>query len=212
MEKSSYLPLISEFRRFFFLPLEKVWITPEMVQYGKKALNCHQITEIRYGASLLMEGNKNLKNIYVIGIKDRANKKIMISLVSSFLTSNKTKDERESLYQKLISALWEAVGNQIFKNLLTQLTSGKNVRIGPCEVTTKGLNLTYRRWFIKRTDFIPWGQCLKESSNGSLQIWSKDNEKIKVSLKYLKVWNAVVLHSLLDFLWEDGRAYQLQQL
>lgn len=195
-------------KSFLDFKTRKLSINSTCIQYDGKSILCNTVKAIKYGSIQMYVNGIKANRIYEFQLLNNNNEKIRITFSSVSFLKKKNKDY-EKLYLDIINALWNSVTKRLMFNYLEEIKNGKSIVIGNCEVNSKGLNLGVYRWFKLKKYFVPWSECLKTSHNGFLILYSKNNNKIKCRVNFLKEWNSVVLYSLLNYLWEDGRAYNL---
>jgi len=178
------------------------------VTYGDKSLLCSNIDRVKYGSIQMYINGIKANKIYEFFLIDKNEQYIKIQFQKLWI---KTIDG-EILYQNIIDVLWINVTSKIVDKMLIDLQKGKIVQIGKLGLTKKGINIKVWRWFKFKYEevFIPWKSCLKQVVGGGIIISSKDNKRDKCKEDFLKVWNLNALHSTLNFLWEEGRCYKLE--
>ncbi|MCB1160825.1 MAG: hypothetical protein KDK45_25205 [Leptospiraceae bacterium] len=180
------------------------------MKYEDKEILSENAKAIRYGIMQIYVNGIKTNRIYEIEIEDENSKKLRISF-QSVRMFGKNKDMEET-YFSIIEALWESVTYKLFKKNLDALYEGKSVKLASVEISPSGLKMSVRRWFKKEEHFVEWKDLRKSVGEGYLNIQSSVNKKVKLSLQLQKQWNAVVLSAILDYLWEEGRAYQLDEM
>ncbi|MBM9498667.1 hypothetical protein JWG44_00165 [Leptospira sp. 201903071] len=196
-------------RKSILDPFQKrLRIDSKTIQFGKLQLRCHDIKEIRYGITQLYINGIKANRLYSIGLRDGKNQSIQIGFQSLrlFVTNKKIEDR----YLKIIDSLWEHITKRLAEEALENLENGRSYKIQNLEVTPKGVKILVVKWFQKNEDhFVEWKDLRKYSQEGHLYLFSDSNPKIKTKINFQTVWNAPVLASVLETLWQDGRAYAL---
>ncbi|PJZ58256.1 hypothetical protein [Leptospira barantonii] len=194
-----------------FLPFPKrLRIDSRAISYGGVELRCHDVKEIRYGIVQLYINGIKANRTYSIFLKDKNEGLIKIEFVSvrPFVINKKVED----LYFSIIDSLWENVTKRLTEEALGNLENGRSYKIPNVEVTPKGVRFIMVRWFKKNEEyFVDWKDLRKYSEDGNLHLYSEVNPKIKIKINLQTVWNSPVLASVLEFLWQDGRAYALAE-
>ncbi len=196
-------------KNFLSPPGRQLSINSVSVSYGKKKLLSGSINRIRYGMVQLYINGIKANRVYKIELQDNRNEKISVSFQSAMLF--KTNKKIEAKYYRIIDALWQNITKPLVNRYLEELHRGETVEVGPVRINHEGINMRYSRFFRKHEKFIPWESVCKYMKRGRLVLYDRNNKKVKVSINTLKTWNAVVLNSLLEFLWEEGRAFHLKE-
>ncbi|AYV54072.1 hypothetical protein EFP84_00140 [Leptospira kmetyi] len=198
-------------RHSIFLPFPKrLRIDSRTISYGGVELRCHDVKEIRYGIVQLYINGIKANRTYSVFLKDKNDGLIRIEFVSvrPFVINKKV----ENLYFSIVDSLWDNVTKRLTEEALYNLENGRSYKIPNVEVTPKGVRFTMVRWFKKNEEhFVAWKDLRKYSEDGNLHLYSETNPKIKIKINLQTVWNSPVLASVLDFLWQDGRAYALAE-
>lgn len=198
-------------RSFLDFFQKRLYIDSKVIRYAQKEIHCDEVVALKYGVLQLYINGIKANRIYEITILGKANKQIQISFQSLRIFS--TNKKMESTYSTIVQSLWDSVGKRLVSDLYDKLKRGIPLKIGDVEVNRKGILLSVRKWlFKKEKHFVEWKDLRKYSGDGYLYLFSESNKKVKTRLSYLKVWNVNMLESILDFLWQDGRAYQLAEL
>ncbi len=187
---------------------KKLHIDSKKIEYGDQSLFCHEVKEIRYGILQLYVNGIKANRIYEIALKGEKDKPIRIGFQSLRLFFTNQKKEKQ--YSEIIDCLWENITKRLTEEAIANLEKGRSFRIKNIEVTPKGVNMHVVKWFKKDEDyFVEWKDLRKYSEDGYFHLYSDSNRKAKVKINYQSAWNSPVLASLLETLWQDGRAYIL---
>ncbi len=182
-------------------------ITKSSIEYGRKKILFQEVDALRYGIMQVYVNGIKTSRVFEIRIKDKIGQNIRITF-SSELGINKRKIE--DTYNLILDALWYAVTGKMVDKYYDQLQKGKTIQIANCEITPHGIGFKFGL-FIKKPYFLTWDKALMVADRGYLVIRSKDKKRICKRLPLMRTWNAVVLHSLLSWLWKEGRAYNLSK-
>ncbi|MBM9578118.1 hypothetical protein JWG45_13255 [Leptospira sp. 201903070] len=196
-------------RKSILDPFQKrLRIDSKTIQFGEVQLRFHEIKEIKYGITQLYINGIKANRLYSIGLRDGKNRSIQIGFqsIQLFVTNKKM----ENRYLQIIDSLWENRTKKLAEEALENLENGRSYKIQNLEVTPKGVNIHIVKWFQKNEDhFVEWKDLRKYSQEGHLFLYSDLNPKIKTKINFQTVWNAPVIASVLETLWQDGRAYAL---
>lgn len=198
-------------RRSFLDPFKRnLKIDTKSIQYEKDLLLCNEVTQIRYGILQMYINGIKANRIYEIGIQANQKKPIRVTFQSSrIFVANQN---LEKIYNDIVDCLWTHVTRRLVTEAIENLEKGRPFVMERLEVQTKGIQMKVSRWFFKKeTHFVEWKNLRKYMQDGMLCIYSEENKKIKIYLNFQKDWNTPVLASLLEYLWQDGRAYKLAE-
>ncbi|HEO65390.1 MAG TPA: hypothetical protein ENI73_05900 [Spirochaetes bacterium] len=196
-------------RSFLSLSKKQLTIRSEDISYEGKRLVFSSVKAIRYGILQIYVNGIKANRIFVIELMDDREDKLKINFQSAMLF--KVNKKIDKLYFDIIDVLWQNVTKRLVNQFIDELESGRSVSVGKVEVTPGGIQMQVIRWFKKEEHFLEWGNIRKSMGLGHLHLYSNENKKIKCRINLQKVWNAVVLSSVLDYLWKDGRVYRLAE-
>lgn len=197
-------------RSFFDFFKKQLIIDSKKISYGKESMFCPDAKEVRYGITQLYINGIKANRIYEIAIKGKSARPMRITFQSLRLFF--TNKEMEETYNRIISSLWENITKRLVNEALQGLENGKPFVMENFEVHPKGIKMRIRRWFLKKEEyFVEWKNLRKYASEGLLVLYSEEIKKAKIKLNFQKDWNTPVLASLLDFLFQEGRAYKLAE-
>ncbi len=196
-------------RSFLSLSKKQLTIRSEDISYEGKRLVFSSVKAIRYGILQIYVNGIKANRIFVIELMDDREDKLKINFQSAMLF--KVNKKIDKLYFDIIDVLWQNVTKRLVNQFIDELESGRSVSVGKVEVTPGGIQMQVTRWFTKEEHFLEWGNIRKSMGLGHLHLYSNENKKIKCRINLQKVWNAVVLSSVLDYLWKDGRVYRLAE-
>ncbi|MBN2893082.1 MAG: hypothetical protein JXL97_14530 [Bacteroidales bacterium] len=197
----------------FKIRRKELIIDNKSVSFNNKTLLCKNIDKIKYGSTQVYVNGFKANKIFNFFLHDKNGKKMTISF-QQMRTKRKVETSKEDvLYMDIIQAFWKHITSKIVNNMLDELKKGKEVQVGKFRLNKHGITIKVWRFFKFKNEevHIPWAKSLKEVSLGGLVISSKDNKKNKCRQQFLNVWNLNALHSVLDFLWADGKCYLLEK-
>ncbi len=181
------------------------------IEFKKRYVPFSDIESLRYGVT----------NVYVNGIHTNVNytfdfletnqKKFRV-FFSAVGFSKKSKQEAAEHYPVIVDILWKHITSKIVNTMIQTLNSNGTVRVGNFEVGRKGIKVFYRKFFFfKREIFLPWKDCLKGVGPGYFYIQSASDKGILAKSTFLSTWNLNALHSLINYLWENGNCFKLER-
>jgi hypothetical protein len=119
-------------------------------------------------------------------------------------------EQRMALWQNIMYVNRERVLQPMVVAAVDQIRNGGIYSVGRIGVLSEGVSLRVRRLLLfNRQVFIPWQNVLKREQDDWLHVSSSAERSVAASCSPM-VWNAVVLRSLLDYLWQDGRLAELK--
>lgn len=189
---------------------QKVKIDKDHIQVNNTSIACKDVKAIRYGVSLIGSTKKPERKEYNIDVLDQNDKSISINF-----NSNKVEEllEEDHTYYYIMSGVWQYVKKYLVSHYIEILNEQKEFEIGAAKVMHKGFNMTYTSGFLfwkkNKTELVPWSDVKYFLKKGILHIESYSDRKKKVSLSLHYDWNAVVLNTLLHYLWQEHRKEKL---
>ncbi len=187
---------------------QKVVIKKDFIQVNSSRINCDEIKAIRYGVSLIGTQKKPQRKDYNIEILSTDDRTLSINFKSSKVQELL---EEDHTYYYIMSGLWQSVKKKLISQYIDVLNNHESFNIGNTSVTHEGFAITYKPWFLgkKKTEIVPWSDIRYYLNKGILHIESLSNKKKKIQLSLHHDWNAVVLNTLMHYLWQDNRKQKL---
>jgi len=182
-------------------------ITKSAIEYSGKKILFEEVDGLKYGILQVYVNGIKTSRVFEIQLKDKTGQKIRITFSSEFGIN---KRKIEDTYNLVLDALWFAVTGKIVDKYYDQLQKGQTIRIANCELTPHGIGFKFGL-FVKKPYFFTWDKVLMVADRGYLIIRSSEKKRICKRLPLMRTWNAVVLHALLNWLWKEGRAYNLSR-
>ncbi len=187
---------------------QKVKINKDYIEVNKIQIPCNEIQAIKYGVSLIGPVKTPTKKAYNIDILSKDNKSVSINFESSKVQELL---EEDHTYYYIMSGLWQYVKKSLIGQFIDTLNEQQSFNVGPTTVNNRGVSMSYKTWFFgkTKTEITPWSDLKYYLNKGILHIESVSNKKKKVLLSLHNDWNAVVLNTLMHYLWQDNRKTKL---
>jgi hypothetical protein len=189
---------------------QKVKIDKDHIEVNKTSIACKDVKAIKYGVSLIGSKKNPERKEYNIDVQSNDGKEISIKF-----NSNKVEDllEEDHTYYYVMSGLWQYVKKYLVSHFIEILNEKETFEIGSALVSHEGFTMTYKSGFLfwkkKKTELVPWRDIKYYLKKGILHIDSISDSRKKISLSLHYDWNAVVLNTLLHYLWQDHRKEKL---
>jgi len=187
---------------------QKVKINKESISVNQSTIACADVKAIKYGVSLI-GGKKNPdRKEYHIGIQSIHDVEISIDFKSDKVQELLAEDHT---YYYIMSGLWQYVKKQLINQFIDALNQKDSFQIGEAIITHEGILMSYKTWFLRKvkTTLVPWSDIKYFLKKGILNIKSTENSRQKIQLSLHNDWNAVVLNTLLHYLWQEKRKEKL---
>lgn len=187
---------------------QKVKINKDFISVNQTSIACADVKAIKYGISLV-GGEKNPeRKEYHISILSNSDVEISIDFKSDKVIELLAEDHT---YYYIMSGLWQYVKKQLVNQFIEVLNQKETFNVGEAIVTHEGIIMSYKTWFLRKvkTTLVPWADLKYFLKKGMLHIKSTENMRQKVQLSLHKDWNAVVLNTLLHYLWQEHRKDKL---
>lgn len=187
---------------------QKVAINKDFVQVNQSKINCDEIKAIRYGVSLIGTQKNPERKDYNIDILSKDDRTLSIHFKSSKVQELL---EEDHTYYYIMSGLWQYVKKSLISQYIELLNNRESFEVGNATITHEGFSVTYKTWFFgkKKTGIVPWSDVKYYLDKGILHIDCLSSKKKKVRLSLHHDWNAVVLNTLMHYLWQDNRKLKL---
>jgi hypothetical protein len=189
---------------------QKVKIDKDHIEVNKTSIACKDVKAIKYGVSLIGSKKNPERKEYNIDVQSNDGKEISIKF-----NSNKVEHllEEDHTYYYVMSGLWQYVKKYLVSHFIEILNEKETFEIGSALVSHEGFTMTYKSGFLfwkkKKTELVPWRDIKYYLKKGILHIDSISDSRKKISLSLHYDWNAVVLNTLLHYLWQDHRKEKL---
>lgn len=187
---------------------QKVKINKDFISVNQTSIACADVKAIKYGVSLI-GGEKNPeRKEYHISILSNSDVEISIDFKSDKVIELLAEDHT---YYYIMSGLWQFVKKQLVNQFIEVLNQKETFKVGEAIVTHEGLIMSYKTWFLRKvkTTLVPWADLKYFLKKGVLHVKSTENMRQKVQLSLHNDWNAVVLNTLLHYLWQEHRKDKL---
>ncbi|WP_304067341.1 hypothetical protein [Pedobacter glucosidilyticus] len=187
---------------------QKVKINKEFIEVNQSTIACADVSAIRYGVSLIGSAKKPERKEYTIDVQAKDGKNISIKFSSSKVEELL---EEDHTYYYIMSGLWQYVKKYLVSHFIEILNAGETFDIGTTTVSNQGFMMTYKTWFWGKikTELVHWNDIKYYLDKGILHVDSISDKRKKVKLSLHHDWNAVVLNTLMHYLWQDHRKEKL---
>jgi len=188
---------------------QKVKINKDVIQVNQTTIACADVTGIKYGVSLIGTVKKPIKKSYSIDVKSKDGKTVNIKFDSKKVGELL---EEDHTYYYIMTGLWHTVKKQLVNFFITQLNEKQTLEVGDTKFNYEGFTMNYKTWFLGKTKtaLVQWSDINYHQDKGLLHIQHAYDAKKRVALSFHHDWNAVVLNTLLHFLWQEKRREKLQ--
>lgn len=187
---------------------QKVKINKDSISVNQTTIACADVAAVKYGVSLVGgEKNPQFKR-YIIDVKSKDGKTVSIQFQSSKVEELLAEDHT---YYYIMTGFWQHVKKHVVEGFIQKLNDKEEFEVAGTKFTNQGVGLSYKTWFFgkTKTEIVPWGSLKYHQDKGVLTVASTNNSKQKVAFSYHDDWNAVVLNTLMHYLWQDHRREKL---
>lgn len=189
---------------------QKVKINKDFIEVNSDKIACKDVKAVKYGVSLV-GGTKNpISKDYNIDILTKADK-----LISIRFKSNKVEEllAEDHTYYYIMSGVWQYVKKYLVSHFLEELNAKNGFSIADTQITHEGFMITFSSGFLfwkkQKTELVPWSDLKYYLNKGILYVESLSDKKKRAVFSLHNDWNAVVLNTLLHYLWQDHRKEKL---
>ncbi|MBU1372618.1 MAG: hypothetical protein KJ712_02085 [Bacteroidetes bacterium] len=189
---------------------QKIKIDKDHIQVNNTSIACKDVKAIRYGVSLIGSVKKPKQKDYNIDVLDQNNK-----IISIKFNSNKVEEllEEDHTYYYVMSGVWQYVKKYLVNHYIEILNEKQEFEIGEAKVNHQGFMMTltsgFFLWKKTKIELVPWNDLKYYLKKGILHIESISNKRKNISLSLHHDWNAVVLNTMMHYLWQEHRKEKL---
>lgn len=189
---------------------QKIKINKDFIEVNNEKIACQDVKAVKYGVSLLGGEKKPNGKEYIIDIKSKDDKTISIRFKSA-----KVGDllEEDHTYYYIMSGVWQYVKKHLVSNFIDALNSKSEFVVGSTTINNQGFMMTYSTGFLfwkkQKVELVPWNELKYYLSKGILYVESLSERKKQAVFSLHNDWNAVVLNTLLHYLWQEHRKDKL---
>ncbi|WP_017259381.1 hypothetical protein [Pedobacter arcticus] len=189
---------------------QKIKINKDFIEVNNDKIACEDVKAVKYGVSLLggtKKPNGKEYNIDILGKNDKT--------ISIRFKSNKVEDllEEDHTYYYIMSGVWQYVKKYLVSHFIEVLNNKSDFSVGNTQITHQGFMLEYSSGFLfwkkQKIELVPWANLKYYLNKGILYVESLDDRSKKATFSLHHDWNAVVLNTLLHYLWQDHRKEKL---
>ena len=194
---------------------QKIKIDKDHIEVNNTSIACKDVKAVKYGVSLIGSKRKPERKDYNINILNQAGKEISIKFSS---TSFGDLLEEDHTYYYIMSGVWQYVKKYLVSHFIEILNEKQTFEIGKNTITHEGFLMSYKTWqpsfkTLKWTktvnDIVVWSDIKYYLSKGVLHVKSMSDNRKKAEFSLHYDWNAVVLNTLLHYLWQEHRKEKL---
>jgi hypothetical protein len=194
---------------------QKIKINKDLIEVNNTSIACKDVKAVKYGVSLIGSKKNPERKEYNIDIQSVDGKEISIKF-----NSNKVEDllEEDHTYYYIMSGLWQYVKKYLVSHFIEILNNKETFEIGTALVSHEGFSMVYKtwepsfkslKWTKNKIELVPWRDIQYYLKKGILHVSSISDKRKFISLSLHYDWNAVVLNTLMHYLWQDHRKEKL---
>ncbi len=189
---------------------QKVKINKDFIEVNNDKIACQDVKAVKYGVSLMGGAKKPTGKEYNIDIQSKTDQTISIRF-----KSNKVGDllEEDHTYYYIMSGVWQYVKKYLVSYFIEHLNNKTGFSVGNTQITNEGFMMDFTSGFLfwkkQKTELVPWSNLKYYLNKGILYVECLDSKSKKATFSLHNDWNAVVLNTLLHYLWQDHRKEKL---
>jgi hypothetical protein len=187
---------------------QKVKINADFIEVNQTKIACNDVVAVKYGVSLVGTVKKPKYKKYIIDVQGKDGKTASILFNSNQVGELLAEDH---IYYYIMSGLWQYVKKHLVENFITALNAQETIAVGTAKFNYQGFSINYKTWFLGKTKtaLVPWSEIKYFQNKGHLHIEGLGSYTKVAVLSFHNDWNAVVLNTLLHYLWQDHRKEKL---
>lgn len=171
---------------------DRLEISPRGVSWKGDTIPLDEVTRIRWGAVRKSVNGVPTGTDHTIAFGDRRRELVI-------------ETGKGDVADAFIDRLWKAVGVRILNESLVRVKEGGKLTFGSVVVEDEGVHLKRKSFLSSEAAYRRWNQIKYYSSNGSLVIVDKDDQKVSGSMSYMEVPNVHVLEAIIRLSFKKWR-------
>lgn len=189
---------------------QKIKINKDFIEVNNEKIACEDVKAVKYGVSLFGGAKKPSGKEYIIDVLSKTDKKISIRFKSNKVEELLAEDHT---YYYIMSGVWQYVKKYLVGHFIEALNDKTGFTVADTNVTNEGFMMTFSTGFLfwkkQKTELVPWSDLKYYLNKGVLYVESLSDRKKRATFSLHNDWNAVVLNTLLHYLWQDHRKEKL---
>ena len=183
-----------------------IYLDDVKFSFANTEIYLSQISDLKFGLSLMQFYRFSLGSKYVISVKD-SNNEINLVFINYFGLNT---DYFDTLYDQITDAIWDQIADRLVAEKVQQLKSGKGFKVGNCLFKNEGITINRHNLFSQIEEFIPWKDLTYKKNYNRLTLYSKSNSQIWTNLFYTGNWNVDVAIHILDWIYDQNGLAELK--
>lgn len=171
---------------------EDAWnITKEGATCGAVFIPVNDVASVRWGVVITRQQNGSTKYDYEVTVTAADSRDASYTW---YTTNEIVKSQKH--FSNLVDAAIAYLLPVIMGKIETALAGGRSFGIGPCQLTSAGIQFETWSWLSLKQHSIPWERVGVDMVNGNLIVSDRDMPKTKISMRLKSTNNAHVLRIL----------------
>lgn len=189
---------------------QKVKINKDFIEVNQTKIACADVAAVKYGVSLIGSVKKPKYKKYTVDVKAKDGRTVSIQFNSSQVGELLAEDHT---YYYIMSGLWQYVKKRLVNDYIEALNEKQTIELGTAKFNWEGFTVSYKAWFFgkTKTEIVPWADVRYFQKKGNLHLEGIGSYNKIATLSLHDNWNAVVLNTLLHYLWQEHRREKLQK-
>jgi hypothetical protein len=194
-----------------------ILLNEHSIKYGEEQISYNDVKAIKYGRVEHLVNGRLIGTDYDIQLLQKNDSELKIKFTKPHgknIGQSNLGEENHENYLFLIDVLWDRVCERLFKLVLEELNSKRKVSLANATISEEGFEYEYIPLFFKKKKrLITWNNILKSNNNGFIKIYDKNigDKSGYFGISGDKTWNGVILQSLVEYLFQDGRCFKLAE-
>jgi hypothetical protein len=181
------------------------------IKFGDNQVSYNDVKAIKYGSLETALNGRVIGTDYTVELLSKNETELKIKFTKPNMGDVGLENAQN--YSTLINVLWDKIGDRLLKIAIEELNNNRKVTIANGTILEEGFEYEYiPLLFKKKKRLVTWSNILRQNDNGFVKIYDKNigNSSGYCAIAGSKVWNAIILESLIDYLFEDGRCFELE--
>lgn len=171
---------------------DQLGISPRGVSWKGTTISLDDVTRVRWGAVSKSVNGIPSGTFYTMAVGDRHRELVAETI-------------KKDIFDSFTDRLWKAVCVRLIDDQLNHLKNGNRLTFGNTTIDDEGVFLKKSGFFSGDPRYYKWSDVRQFSSNGSLYIVNKADEKVFAALSYLEIANTHILEPILRLSFKKWR-------
>jgi hypothetical protein len=190
---------------------KSIILNEHSIKYGDNQVSYNDVKAIKYGSLETAVNGRVVATDYTTELLLKNETELKIKFTKPNMGDVGL--ENAENYATLINILWDKIGDKLLKTAIEELNNNRKVTVANGTILEQGFEYEYiPLLFKKKKRLVTWGNIMRKYDNGFIKIYDKNigDSSGYCPIAGSKVWNAIILESLIDYLFKEGRCFEFE--